>query len=52
MTLFEIPTNRVFIIAELANAHTGSLKKLKKLIKKTIETKTDAIKFPFFKKEE
>jgi len=52
LTLFEIPTNRVFIIAELANAHTGSLKKLKKLIKKTIETKTDAIKFPFFKTEE
>ena len=52
MKNFKIPENRPFIIAEIANAHSGSNENLKKLVEKTILTKSDAIKFQFFKAKE
>lgn len=48
MTIFQIPQKKAFIIAEIANTHTGSFKKLEKIVSQTIQTKTDAIKFQFF----
>jgi len=48
MTIFQIPKKKSFIIAEIANTHTGSFKKLEKIVNQTIQTKTDAIKFQFF----
>lgn len=52
MVGFQIPKDKLFIIAEIANAHTGSAEKLCKLVKKTIKTKPDAIKFQLFKTED
>jgi N,N'-diacetyllegionaminate synthase len=52
LTFFQIPNNKPFIISEIANTHTGSFKKLETIVKKTIETNTDAIKFQFFKSTE
>ena len=52
MTKFCIPTNRIYVIAEIANAHSGSIKKLKSLVEKTVKTVTDAIKFQFHKVDE
>jgi len=46
---FEIPKNEPFVIAEIANAHNGSTKELENLVDKVIQTKTDGIKFQFFK---
>ena len=49
---FQIPYDKVFVIAEIANAHTGSVKKLNELIQKTLKAKPDAIKFQLFKSNE
>src|SRR5258708_5483780 len=52
MQRFQIPCNKVFVIAEIANAHTGSAKKLSELVEKTLKAKPDAIKFQLFKSKE
>lgn len=49
---FTIPSDKVFVIAEIANAHTGSATKLNKLVRKAIAAKPDAIKFQLFKASE
>lgn len=52
MSKFKLPTDQVFVIAEIANTHGGSIIKLNNLVKKTLATGTDAIKFQFFKASE
>jgi len=52
MSKISIPEKKIFIIAEIANAHMGSIKKLNELVDKVIETKTDAIKFQLFSAKE
>lgn len=52
MYKFKLPVDQVFVIAEIANAHGGSIVKLNELVKKTLTTGTDAIKFQFFKASE
>lgn len=52
MTSFAIPEDEVFVIAEIANAHTGCPPKLKEIVQKAIIAKPDAIKFQLFKTSE
>jgi N,N'-diacetyllegionaminate synthase len=52
MVGFQIPKDKLFIIAEVANAHAGSAGKLRRLVKKTIKAAPDAIKFQLFKTED
>lgn len=42
----------IFIIAEVANSHEGSLETAKKLVKAAVEAKADAVKFQKFVTEE
>jgi N,N'-diacetyllegionaminate synthase len=44
--------NRVFIIAEMANAHEGKIEIAKEITKKAAEAKADAIKFQRFTADE
>jgi len=48
----KILPNKLFIIAEIANSHTGSVIKLKQIIKKIQDIKPHAIKFQLFKASE
>lgn len=52
MKKYKIPVNKVFVIAEIANVHEGSVSKLHELIEKTLRARPDAIKFQLFKAEE
>lgn len=48
----KIIKNKVFVIAEVANSHQGSLEDLLKLINEVSKTNTDAIKFQKFYADE
>jgi len=50
--MLKIPADQLFIIAEIANAHSGSIQKLNRLVDKIIQIRPDAIKFQLFKTEE
>ena len=50
--MFKIPSDEIFVIAEIAGAHMGSVNKLTILSNYVVKTKADAIKFQFFKADE
>ncbi|MEM3159496.1 MAG: N-acetylneuraminate synthase family protein [Nitrososphaera sp.] len=50
--VFRIPRDRLFVIAEIANAHTGSAEKLARLVDKAAGIGADAIKFQLFSSQE
>jgi N,N'-diacetyllegionaminate synthase len=52
MKTFRIIENKPFLIAEIANSHCGSSKKLEYLVNNAIKIKPNAIKFQFFKATE
>ncbi|AJM91260.1 N-acetylneuraminate synthase family protein [Nitrosopumilus piranensis] len=52
MTKTNILNKKMFIIAEIANTHEGSINKLHEIVNKAIKTKTDAIKFQLFTAKE
>lgn len=50
MTVF--PKNKVFVIAEMANAHEGKIDMAKEIVGKASQSKADAIKFQRFTADE